>query len=1411
LSKDGGQHWRNTSGDFSAVGFTSIVRHPADPNVIYATTGVDITLGVWYLGRDYFGMGVLFSTDGGETWKASSLSLKPDYNTGINKIAIDPNSSLKETILYCSSRTEVRAYVGDYKFLTYVKDWEVILKDDYWYNLNGVVLTEPLIYGHSNFNDIEVQHGFTDDVNFEKGIVWFCNIKGLWKYDPSKSIKPSYNPVLTKNYMPAAVQTTGDCAGNTYTNPVRQNMSIYITNQNEIVLMVNFSERESSNCGIPKIINSYVLRSSDIGTTWSEQVMPIGTIYNPIFTVSPSNPKIIYCEGSSRCLHKSTDGGKTFTVMGVNEMHPDCRIIVPYSGNKPDGSQDVLFAATDGGICKTTNGNDWVSITGYGMANTTFNGVAVTNQDENYILGGAQDGNINFYHDGNWYETRPGGDNADCLIDATDKDKVYQETAIDGSIQYGEQNGNDFDIQNSIDISTLSAPLLQHPTLPKEIFAGTKSLITTNNNGADWTEVVPDSPNAISSIAISKSAPNVVYFSRWNIDGGLYKVERTQGVWGNSTEITTSLKTNSGRLWNSITDIAIDPYNNKRIWITTGGYGLGVKVWHTEDEGDSWIALANCTPTVAVTSIVYQEGSQDRIYIGTDFGVYYRDNIQQEWAFYGNNGPRCMVADMEASYCTGKLVVATQGRGMWEVPMLKDENTVSTLNTSTAVTWDYDRVVTSNIVVPNGTTLTIKNCTINFSANTGVTIEPGGKVNILNAKLTNACRNFWKGIQVVGNSTLPQTATNQGTLTLANNSSIEYALCAISTARNGDIATTGAIISASNSTFKNNRRAVEYLKYNSFNASGNLLNNVGSFNQCNFIIDNDYSLADYLCHISIWDVRGIKFLGCSFSTTKVFPFDNEKNIGIRSIDAGFYVDRVCLGNSLPCQKYKNSSFEQLNKAIYATKISSVNSFSVQFTNFTENVIGIQSEAVNSFVLRGSSFKVGKTNAHATAPNVHEGLCIMSGTGFKVEQNTFEPTFVTQNNISTVGIRALETGKKTNKIYKNTFQKNSTSNFNIFRGNLANGDNGGVPIAQPASTGLLYECNINKNNVENGYDFDVTDAGIAPNQGLLNKAAGNEFSLGKKITYSDFVNTGNPLRYYYFKSTSAPFQEPKNYFNIVPLVSTFNNCPSVLPGNENPNVTIANAVNNSQQYDILVNNYNQKIDAGNTTALLKMLNDGNDIATLKTKLTQISPYLSNDVFMKALEKIEVLGKDYVIDLLLKNPELSNAHLQDIKKNIKISATDYTKVEKNVKDKTSVRTTSDLEIAEKMIAFQTATDDVISTLLHDSTKLDLNSLHTWLAFRRTVDTDFDAVDVLLAQSQFVKAQEKLANLQNKVDFSDTKEIEALVSQKLIQINLYQKKKSIFDITANQIAALKIMAENNTGRSGAQARGWLNLVNE
>ena len=116
--------------------------------------------------------------------------------------------------------------------------------------------------------------------------------------------------------------------------------------------------------------------------------------------------------------------GLHLTTQDNRENHVDVRVIEANDA----GSSNTFFIGTDGGISRMTNGNAWTDITGQGMTLTNFYGCAISEQNDRMIFAGAQDGSINYYNDGDWYETVPGGDNGDCLINPFNNNMIIQES-----------------------------------------------------------------------------------------------------------------------------------------------------------------------------------------------------------------------------------------------------------------------------------------------------------------------------------------------------------------------------------------------------------------------------------------------------------------------------------------------------------------------------------------------------------------------------------------------------------------------------------------------------------------------------------------------------------------------------------------------------------------------------------------------------------------------------------------------------------------------------------------------------------------------------------------------------------------------------------------------------------------------
>ena len=184
---------------------------------------------------------------------------------------------------------------------------------------------------------------------------------------------------------------------------------------------------------------------------------------------------------------------------------------------------------------------------------------------------------------------------------------------------------------------------------------------------------------------------------------------------------------------------------------------------------------------------------------------------------------------------------------------------------------DYTRKYYQTVVVDSGVTLTVT-CTVEMSPGTRLIVRPGGKLVVDGGRLTSACPGeMWQGIEVVGDRTKRQIPQWQGKVELRNRAKIENAICGIRTGLGVnlvDVATTGGIILADSAYFTNNCRAVEVNSYTNHSPAGTVTDNVCSFERCTFTVDSSNLFAAngtaFTEHVKLWDVRGVKFRGCTF-------------------------------------------------------------------------------------------------------------------------------------------------------------------------------------------------------------------------------------------------------------------------------------------------------------------------------------------------------------------------------------------------------------------------------------------------------------------------------------------------------------------------------------------------------------------
>ena len=451
-------------------------------------------------------------------------------------------------------------------------------------------------------------------------------------------------------------------------------------------------------------------------------------------------------------------------------------------------------------------------------------------------------------------------------------------------------------------------------------------------------------------------------------------------------------------------------------------------------------------------------------------------------------------------------------------------------------------------------------------------VRPGGKLIVDGGTLTSACAGeMWQGIEVVGDRTKHQTAANQGTVILQNGATIENAHCAIRTGLEGnEWLTAGGIVQCSGSTFRNNRRAVSFYSYADTLASGNIGDNKSWFKDCTFTLNNDNLFLsqnmEFLNHVTLWDVKGVSFEGCTFENLTTGNIPDRKH-AIYAENAGFKVKTLC--NTLDgCNCYGTADtnrFTGFSTAVEACNAGSPYAVTIDEAKFVNNATGVSVQASNYATVTRCVFDLSTNPLNGR--NV-AGLLLSNTIGYHVEGNAFTAT---PNNapLSRWGVHVNKSMKLNNSLYRNSFR-------NLNRGISVTDTNG------LGRNGLCFSCNTFE---DCAYGIYVSANGIiASMQGNLLKGVDNSFT-GTQT--SSLYNLGpTQINYYHSSNTGFILHLPTGVYTESDL-ATANPCTQTVcdqGGNVNP-VTNFNGMDvNGQMED------NQDVGANDHSPLQTAINN-----------------------------------------------------------------------------------------------------------------------------------------------------------------------------------------------------------------------------
>jgi len=611
----------------------AIAVDPTNPNIIYAGTPAG---SIWK------------STNGG----TSFVSLFDEFpQIGVSGIAIDPNNT---NIIYIATGDRNHSdtnFAGVYKSTNGGTSWTITG------TISGPSLASDIYVNPSNSNMVWVatSSGVYKSVN--AGTSW---VRTLTDNIKDIKIKPN-DPTIVYAVSTTSFYRSTD-SGSTFTQVTNGlpassgRLVIDVTPANSNYVYVLSSTTSDGFQGVYRSADSgvtFTARNTTTDVNESKQ-----SWYDYALGVSETNAEEIY----TGCLNvwKSTDGGTSLTRVNVwssvtpSYTHADIHIL-RFFGNK-------LYCGSDGGIYVTTNGGTNFTDLTKTIQNQIIYKLAVAKQASSKIMTGHQDNGCHSYINNNQWRKVQGGDGMDVAIDPNNQNTLY------GFIQYGGSLYKNTTGGTSNSSYVCGAPAAETGTNDSggkwvtpmainslgELYSGYNQLYKLVSNAWVQQNVTSFGSGDVELVEIDPSNNNIMYV----INGTQIYKSIDKGI-----NFTLAYTASS-----AVTSLCVHSTLSNTVYITTSGTsGQALK---STDGGTTFANIASGLPSIGKFCIKHQAlNTNNPLYVGTNLGVYYKDDSMTTWQAFETNLPNVKVTDLEINYVDNNITAATFGRGVWQSPL----------------------------------------------------------------------------------------------------------------------------------------------------------------------------------------------------------------------------------------------------------------------------------------------------------------------------------------------------------------------------------------------------------------------------------------------------------------------------------------------------------------------------------------------------------------------------------------------------------------------------------------------------------------------------------------------------------------------------------------------------------------------
>ncbi len=599
-STDAGVTWSSDTDDLVSLGIQDIVFDPNNTNTIYIATGDRD--GSYTSSPRTYSAGILKTLDGGVNWNETGLTYVSSQGVIITRLLMDPGNS---DILHASTTN------GIYKTTD---------GGDNWTQKNS-----------SHQKDMEFHPSDSD-------VIYASNRTIIRTTDGGDNWTTLAGGLPTSDIGRIALATTGDDPNRVYAVISRGNSSLKGVYRSD-----DAGDTWTMKVGIsPNMMGSSAAGTSTGGQAW----------YDIVIAADELNADNVFVGGIN--TWKSTNGGDDWEVSTnwwnngqLSTIHADQHDF----WFEPNSSR--MYIGNDGGVYRTSNNGDDYDWIGSGLEITQFYKIAISWNDEGFVLAGAQDNGTKKLDAGDWLDYT-GGDGMEAMIDYSDDNVIYsslQNGTFFKSINRGASRST-MVITDGVETGAWITPIALDYDDTDIIYIGKDNMWKSTDGGDNFTIQPVGANNKIRNIVVAQSNTDVVYFTT------------TSQFWRSS---------NGGASWTqmsrpgtgTISYVSVDPDDEDIIYATNSGFSNGNKLFLSADGGDSWTNFSGNLPNVVTHCVFYEGGAKEKVYVGNDLGVYYYDNTKTNWELFSDGLPNAIVTELEMNPSTKRLFASTYGRGVW--------------------------------------------------------------------------------------------------------------------------------------------------------------------------------------------------------------------------------------------------------------------------------------------------------------------------------------------------------------------------------------------------------------------------------------------------------------------------------------------------------------------------------------------------------------------------------------------------------------------------------------------------------------------------------------------------------------------------------------------------------------------------